>query len=270
LEKVKPYTLLFDIGRSEIDSRGIDQYISWLRETISIFAGIVVYHDGCLDSIDFPLTDVRRINRNVLEVFQRLSLVAQVLDFFEPVAKNDITFKLPAYSLTQYAKFELGKNLIRSDNLESALWVDAGISRFLSGHLTKNELTSQSAKLIHKGYIACFEIDIWNNLKLFPPKILSSPIGTSRRVISGTSFWFTRNFIESLDKVLMEEIDNWLALGIWDNEQVMLRHLLQKTEHKVKYVSQLRSPTGGVARKFIESEVMSRFNSKTIQFLMTK
>lgn len=251
----KVFTLLFDIGRSSVDGRSIEKYLKWLHKSGSMFENLVVYHDGCLDSIEIQDCDIRKINKFDLIAFKQINEVRSVLTNMKPVALNDITFKLAEYSLTQYSKFELGKILIESDELESVLWVDAGISRFVSGDLKMEIFENQARSLVDSGFDSAFEIDIRNNLRLFPPRILNSEPGTSRRVISGTSFWFSKKFINEFSNLLLWQQRDWIRKGTWDNEQVMLRNVLPNQELKVKFIPQFFSETGGVARAFINEKV---------------
>jgi hypothetical protein len=101
----KVFTLIFDIGRSAIDGRGIEKYFLWLKQTILVFEDLVVYHDGCLSADQFPNCDLRKINKSELNAFKKIHDVKSVLDKLKPIASNDITFRLVEYSLTQYSKF---------------------------------------------------------------------------------------------------------------------------------------------------------------------
>ena len=247
----KAFTLLFNINRSDVDGRNMEDYFSWLEQTASTFENLVIYHDGCIPDGQLQDFDIRKVDKSELKVFRKKEKVDFVLAKFKPVAFNDITFKLSNYSLTQYAKFELGQMLIESDNLESALWVDAGISRFIKGKLKVKNLEEQSREMIKSGYDSAFEIDIRNNLRFFPLRILSSQPGTSRRVISGTSFWFTKKFINEINEKIHLQQELWIKILVWDNEQVMLRALLPSVKTKIKYIPQVFSSTGGVSRAFI-------------------
>jgi len=229
----------------------MEKYFSWLEQTASMFENLVIYHDGCINDGQLKHFDLRKVQKSELKGFRKKDRINSVLAKFKPVASDDITFKLAEYSLTQYAKFELGQMLIESDKLQSVLWVDAGISRFIEGKLSANDLEMQSKIMIESGYDSAFEIDIRNNLRLFPLRILTSPPGTSKRVISGTSFWFTRKFIEELNQKIQLQQELWIDAGVWDNEQVMLRTLLPSSKSKVKYIPQIFTSTGGVSRTFL-------------------
>lgn len=271
MSRFKPYTLLFEIGRKEIDGRGHNEYKKWLKNTLSIFEEIVIYHDGCLEKDDFPLSDLRFIPKKNLDIFKNLAKVKQVLENMKPEASDDITFKLPQYSLTQYAKFELGAKLLNDDNLDGVLWVDAGISRFISGKLDLKNLNKISNSLIQNKVDAVFEIDLRNNLKIFPIRILESSPGTSRRVISGTSFWLSKEYVNQLVPNINQRLENWIAEGVWDNEQVLLRQILPNQGAKIRFITQINSKTGGVARAFLRNRV-SKYNlcSRLIKMILVK
>ena len=126
------YTALYDIAREKIDGRKFEDYKEWLKQTISIFPGIYIFHDGNLSEFNKLDCKLLKVKFSDLEIFSKLHSVTDILDTFKPEATSDITFKTPLYSLVQYSKFELANHLKGVANFDSVLWVDAGISRFIS------------------------------------------------------------------------------------------------------------------------------------------
>jgi hypothetical protein len=245
MEAVTVYTALYDLDRASIDSRLFSSYVQWLESTIELFPGIIVFHDGALDSYD--LQNCMLVNKPLeeLRTFMLLGEVDSVLKTFKPSAPQDITFRLNSYALLQYAKFEFAR-LIEDPN-ESVMWVDAGISRFVN-NVDLQTLNSSAEVLIRDNVDALFEIDVRNNLNLKSLSISDSTIGSCRRVISGGAFWIREGYLD----VICTEIDmamrKWLAAGVWDNEQVMLRKILPTLSGKILYIPQLRGVPGCVPR----------------------
>jgi len=243
------YTGLFDIGRSDIDGRNLDQYRDWLRATIEYFPNLVVYHDGSCDELVGLDCNFQRIPKSSFKAFSYESAVSEILKEFQPSSPSDITFRLPQYSLVQFAKFELGSKVIEDFNAESILWVDAGISRFIEKTVTQDMLNQSADRMLMHGIDAAFEIDLRNNFNLKSWSIAKSQIGSCRRVISGTSFWIHSRILSEFNRKIYNELENWLSGKVWDNEQVLLRSLLP-LKFNIHYVPQITGQTGGVSRSF--------------------
>lgn len=262
------YTGLFDIGRDRLDGRSFDQYRTWLTDTIKLFPGINIFHDGSLQ--DFSNLDCKLISVQFsdLTTFSYYSQVFEVLQKFQPTSKYDITFQTPLYSLIQYSKFELASKLKAMTNFDSALWVDAGISRFVNS-IDYGLLLLNMEKLNKKKKDAAFEIDLKRNLNLRRLSIKNPRVGTCKRVISGTSFWMNANFIEDINRLINLKIDDWISKNIWDNEQIMLRILLGENQFNIEYIRQKRSPTGSVARNLGSTFTTNpEFANKTINYML--
>jgi hypothetical protein len=259
-----PVTSLFEINRESFDGRSMEQYKTWLRQTITLFPSLVVFHDGCIDELEFPDVLLVEVDKSQLEIFKLKSQVEMLLRSGFGNTR-DITFRIADYSLIQYAKFEFLSRAIQITEAKSALWIDAGISRFFSQIKMVAVLESSSMRLIDLDFQAVFEVDIRNNLSLSPLGISRSLPGTCHRVFSGTSFWVNGDSCKKLQELVFEEAKKWLNLNKWDNEQVMLRNLLPLTDIKVLYVPQ-KKETGTVARHFEKfGSIKSRFLSELIK-----
>ena len=243
------YTSLFDIGRSGIDGRTLDHYKKWLKSTIENFPNLIVYHDGSCDDLIGLDCNFQKVAKDTLRVFSYESAVKSIFEEFQPSSPNDITFKLPQYSLVQFAKFELGSKVIEDFDAQSILWVDAGISRFIKEPLVEDALKKSVDLMFMNEIDAAFEIDLRNNFNLKTWSISNSEIGSCRRVISGTSFWMDSRALGQFNQDVSTELENWLRAKVWDNEQVLLRNLLP-SQFKIHYIPQITSETGSVARAF--------------------
>ncbi len=247
------YTALFDLGRENVDGRSIAEYRVWLSKTCRLFPGIIVFHDGCLDSFEHSTGHFVRIELGSLRTFDLLPKLSAVLETFIPKAAADITFRLPEYGLVQLAKFELAEKVFEMTNTDSVLWVDAGISRFISDSLKINNLQNFSRFLLKSRYDYFFEIDTrrnWNPLKI---KLNRPGVGTSRRIVAGGAFWIRSQNIEALSFSAFNYAKDWVEAGIWDNEQILLRYLLPIIQGKKLYVRKGSALTALVPRIMMEN-----------------
>lgn len=243
-----PVTSLFEIDRESVDGRKISEYKAWLKNTIELFPNVLVFHDGCLDDEEFPDTKLLRINKDELKIFTFKHKVDQLIRTGYG-NRGDITFKIAEYSLIQYAKFELLARAVQLSGAKSALWIDAGISRFFPNYSKMQSLEKNSTKLINSNFDVVVEVDLWNNISIFPPGILGFEPGTCKRVFSGTSFWVNAKSCQKLHELIAEAAEQWLREDRWDNEQIMMRKAFPISDLKILYFPQ-RKETGTVARQF--------------------
>jgi hypothetical protein len=247
-QSCQAYTALFDLGRENVDGRSIAEYKVWLGKTCKLFPGIIVFHDGCLDSFENPDGHFVRLELGSLRTFGLLPKLTFVLETFTPKAAADITFRLPEYGLVQLAKFELAEKVFEMTNTDSVLWVDAGISRFVPVPLNTNNFQDFSRILLKSRYDYFFEIDTrrnWNPLKI---KLNRPGIGSSRRIVAGGSFWMRSRNIEALSLSAFNYAKGWVEAGVWDNEQILLRYLLPIIPGEKLYVRKGNALTALVPR----------------------
>jgi hypothetical protein len=249
------YTALFSSSREKFDGRGITTYQTWLAHTLSIFPNMLVFHDGSCDGLNIPTANLRKIEKNSLEIFSFENKVIDVLKTFHPKAEQDLTFRMPEYALIQYAKFELAALLASETQYMSFLWVDAGISRFMKvGENTRSAIVQDKAQYLLKNqFDLFFEIDLIHNINLKNFKLKDVEIGSSQRIISGTSFWVKSDIAEKVWQDLKKLIQSMLLQGKWDNEQVLLRKYMNSCELEVGFITQEHRTTGTVARWFSTS-----------------
>lgn len=264
------YTALFNINRESVDGRTLSQYKLWLAETVKLFPKIIIFHDGSIKRTDLPGNTCKlvKIEKSNLPFFRLAKPLQKLLKVYHPQAKNDITFLLPTYSLVQYSKFSLAINAIEISKAKSLLWVDAGISRFIK-HVSQDRLERNSIQLLKKNYLMALEIDLKNNFNL-KSRLKNSEIGSSKRVVSGTSFWINALYVESLNIKICEMAHLWLNEGIWDNEQVMLRRLELWKDERIFLFDQGLAKTGQVANKLSNSnfnklELLSSLFNKMVK-----
>jgi hypothetical protein len=262
------YTCLVDIDRQSVDGRSMDLYKKWLRNTIKLYPGIIVF----CESIDSDLKDLDakfyKIDRKL--IFKDLEKVISVTRNFDYMASEDVTFLLPSYALLQFYKFDLGQIAKNMSGARSLLWVDAGISRFVDA--TNNSILQNNAKfLINKSYKFAFEIDLRNNIKVPWVKVVTPKIGNCTRIISGTSFWINSDSVELLLRATNKIKNDWLEAGIWDNEQVALRYVLKSKEilYNSYFIAQGNNQTGSIARQFSHKIIKERnLSNKLVRHIL--
>ena len=245
------YTALFDLDREKVDGRTFQDYLEWLKRTSELIPGLVIFHDGKLDNLNFGNSRKIRIDLAELRSFSHLGELKGVLADFKPQAASDITFRLPEYGLIQLSKFELGCMVIQSTEAKSVLWVDAGISRFLQKSPGPNKIQEFANLLLEKHFAYFFEIDTRKNLDFGRLQLKHNVIGTSKRVVAGGAFWIRREEVEALHTLVRHQAEQWLKKGIWDNEQLILREVIPVLRGKVLFYRKGRGETGCVARIMI-------------------
>ena len=262
------FTALFDLEREHIDSRSMPEYLEMLDKTISLFPGVVVFHDGVCDNFHNRLATFVKVAPTSLYTFKYLPELKEVLRTFKPGSPNDITFKLPAYGLMKFAKFELQNRVINDYDCESVLWVDAGLSRFLHSGTAIASLDSYSE--VKRGIVdAAFEIDLRRNLDIRKFRIKNPDIGSCKKVIGGGSFWLNSAAVPKFAKKIDDSIKGLLKDRVWDNEQVLLRKIIPSLGVRVHFITQGRSQPGSVARNFLNNyKFRTSIISNLIMFLL--
>ena len=61
--RVHPVTMLFNIQRESVDSRGISEYLIWAKELIEVFPNILIFHNAAVD-----VTELNLVTRNLIRV----------------------------------------------------------------------------------------------------------------------------------------------------------------------------------------------------------
>jgi len=264
------YTALFDINRESVDGRSMESYIAWLKDTVNLFPGIYVFHDGCLSDIKIGKARMIQVNLEEMSVFRFASHVERIIKAGEMLAIGDITFKNPLYSIVQYAKFELAAICRDLSNAKSVLWVDAGISRFLV-EVNAKRVYFNASILLEQEYEYRFEVDCRSNFLPAKLKLSQSTIGTCKRVFSGTSFWINSKSIDTLSMKMSELLTSWESQNIWDNEQVALRNSYIWRDSKLFIDAQIFKETGSVARNMSDRiHPYLQLGSKIANFLLNR
>jgi len=246
-------TAIYNLKRGEIDGRGINQYKIWLSKTLQVFPKAIVFCEDPTLSGEFGGLGTW-VNLPISE-FHFSSQLAEISKICLELKKysNDVTFSLPMYAVFQIAKFQLLSHALSLSSLpkyKGYLWVDAGISRFVFE--PSNRHKSKKVRSIRFGNESLFEIDFKKNLTWNGELKFSQP-GTNRRSFSGTSFYLTKDDIIIYDKAIVNAAQNWIDIGLWDNEQVLLNNLFKSKIISPGLIRQ-KNETGSVARSFLGQE----------------
>ena len=248
-------TCIYDIGRSAIDGRTINDYSEWILKTFAHFPNITIYYDS--EKIRSPLDNGQNWLYKGVEEFALINAYDKVSKICEVLQKksNDLTFKLPMYSLLQFEKFQfLADQKLRNPNAKGFLWVDAGISRFINSAATRTsqDQSQQTIKKILSREESIFEVDPRGNLSIFR-NLKHAKTGTCTRTFSGTSFYLDQGDVISYAENTVAVANFWIDNFQWDNEQIGLNHLFLSRIISPRILLQ-KGLTGSVARYMLGME----------------
>lgn len=251
-------TGIFDIGRELIDNRSMDEYLEWLVKTIRLFPDTIIFHNDLSGKISSRFTHTIFVEPKDFEAFSWMESVECILKSSRE--DKDITGILPQYALIQFAKFEMLERVLGKYNCASIMWIDAGISRFMKEIDCVDVLKKNVNYLLKKRYELALEIDVLSNLNKTKLVIRKPALGSHERVISGTAFWVKSNILFSLKKEVYDFVKKELILSKrWDNEQIVLRSVLNQLSFKILYINQMRNKTGSVARILAQRKMSVRY-----------
>ena len=245
--KIQPVSMLYNIERESVDGRGISEYITWANQLIKVFPNILIFHNASinLSDLDLPTRNLIHVEIDALAMSNRKDEIKQICETYLLEGKEDLVYKLPDYGIAVASKFEL---LDRARTLTDAsyyLWVDIGITRFVDLKSIPNNKSLVIKDLNRSVY---FEADLRRNLVIsqFLRKrgFLRVPnIGSSRRVIGTGTFLVESNYVNQLDKLVRDLLDNWIDNSYWDTEQVAIGHLIRKIPSLSFHIKRRNSPT---------------------------
>lgn len=226
-KRVSFVTCIYDIGRADVDARLISDYAKWLTRTISIFPNVIIYYeDENVRSLVSGDADWIKLPFDKFQLSPSLTKISKICGDFSKHSE-DITFKLPKYSILQFQKFRFLE--LASKYHEDSIgffWIDAGISRFLDeaenySNIETLEYNFVNSK-IHKD--SFFEIDLRKNRTILG-RMRNTKVGTCKRVFAGGAFYLTREDVSEYRKMIDNLAHGWIRDGIWDNEQIAINQL---------------------------------------------
>lgn len=130
--KIRAVTAFYDIGRErEGDGRKTNDYLAWLNATLRLPLPFTIYLAPEQDASALVLKPEDRIARlpwSELYPARWLPQIEAICAEREKFpSKDDLTYRLPKYGPTNFAKLDL---LAReASNAEFVMWIDAGASR---------------------------------------------------------------------------------------------------------------------------------------------
>ena len=173
--KATVVTALFDIGRKDVDGRGMEQYYEWFAGTLKMSAPMVIYCDESLNSFIRenrpPGRETKIVNQKLEEVpcyflKEKIDAVLSSEDYVDRIKDpGRIECKTSLYSIIQYSKFAWVERAAVENHFDSDyfFWMDAGISRHapdldltqpLPGSIFGNQIKEHSGKVLYQMYVS--------------------------------------------------------------------------------------------------------------------
>jgi hypothetical protein len=141
-------------------------------------------------------------------------------------ASEDLTYRLPAYALVQFAKFDV---LSRATELHPdathIFWIDAGLSRFL-GESSEVSFAYEPWLPSSGSVFLAITPRLLEDLRKGSPVLYA---GTCERLVTGEMFMLRSNKAKDIARRVYGYVESeWLAHDKWDNEQVALGEILSR------------------------------------------
>ena len=222
-------TALYDIGRAAVDGRSMSDYCDWTRKTLAAVKDpIVFYLDSRLTEFEKEVRAIRHdvgpicVVKTTLEetpMWKYRSRVQEILSNsdFQKIQRHpqDITNKMPEYTLIQYAKFGWLCEAAPRTRSQTLVWMDAGFSRFLE---------DRRAITFHEATSAVFSLEAADCFAQYITQITpDNYIGTNVCLLRGGLWVIEKSVLPSVYKGIVALWENeMLGKGRLDNEQIAL------------------------------------------------
>jgi hypothetical protein len=241
--KLSAVTGLYDLGRGHLDGRSIDIYLAWLNATLRVPLPFTIFLDPSIDPgklnlkpgdkvVQVPLSDFRPFTWR-----DRVKLICESGKGIR--ARRDLSFLMPDYSLLTFCKFEMVRRAATDKPADHGLiWIDAGLSRFFDRDLAEARVDQDFRDQLIGN--ATFAASITPALAkdLQKGHLSKRYAGTCQRLVTGGDFYVGASSAQAFEKRIMEFIETeWLANGVWDNEQVALGYVLMQGVPGAKIVN---------------------------------
>lgn len=249
---IQPVTAIYDLGRESIDGRSFQQYANWLQQTIQLFPNLIIYCE------EIPkIKQAENLDNWVIKEKEKFAIwgsIDKVSEICNVLRKSseDITFQIPAYGILQFSKFEILKEVSEFKTNQNLLWIDAGISRFISPVIHSPEDQLAAMNKVPNFNEALFEVDLRRNV--FLGKLRKVKVGSCRRTFSGGSFLIKKNQAEHYFQALKNKAEFWIENNVWDNEQIGLNSCYHDGSISPDFILQDES-AGTIARRILESNM---------------
>jgi hypothetical protein len=233
-------TAVFDIGRTAIDGRGMDQYRAWTIQTLSAIKDpIILYLDSRLaPTWEETLFEVRHSIGPIYIVKTAIKdipmgkykeKVREILtdSTFRTQNPQDITNRLPTYSLIQYSKFGWLEYAASRVFADAVVWMDVGFCRFFVGAGPFTLRDRLAAALGEK-----ISIEFAGDVALLEKITPDNYIGTNHCLLRGGLWVISKSVLPAIKHAVMNLWENeMLTKGRLDNEQIALALVYRSAPH---------------------------------------
>jgi len=227
--KFRAVTAFYDIGRAHADGRGVQDYLRWLNATLRLPVEFTIYLDPSQDAsmlILKPSDRVVRLAWSELVPARWLSQIEAICaqrDKFE--SPNDLTYRLPKYGPTNFAKLDLLAREATTDD-DCLVWIDAGASRhtgydFAGLRPRRNALE----RLMRNSDLA---IGARHHLyDYLLGRAHSRFAGRCQTLTTGTVVVVRASAASRVRDAIYRHVENeWLPNGLWDTEQTAIGEVI--------------------------------------------
>lgn len=257
--KINLVTAFFDINRKKVDGRTTEEYSTQLRTLLDCFPSTTLITDPIsLAQLEIDHANIIYAEKEHLWPFDYRDPVKEIISGLRYRESSDITHKLPDYSLINISKLPMLKLALERLGGSTAVWLDAGLSRFFSAPQAIQQVLVQSInELATQGFEAGFEIETRGNTSMISRRIRNATPGSCRRIVSGSMFFASGAYLSELEYQAKVEMKDWIAGGLWDNDQVLLRRIIPRIEMNAFFHRQVGKP-GSLLRRLMIQDPVSR------------
>jgi len=234
--KVRIITALFDIKRdTKGDGRGIDDYLSWFKDTLNLNCNMTIYTEERFKY--FVEENRKNINYDTDIIIQKLEdipfykwriKIKEIIDsdYFKLNMRdlNRIECYLPEYNVIQYSKFGWLVEAVEKNEDDYFFWMDAGCSRFF-GNFDINCIWPDTNKLDINKFIIQGNS---NYISFFKNLNIDNYIWDNNCVLVGTLFGGGREIIKKLNIEINNIFEYLLSKDCVNNEQFALAIFAKK------------------------------------------
>jgi len=228
---VRAVTAVYDIRRSsEGDGRQIADYFAWLNRTLALPVPFTIFLDPATEHPPLatkPGDVVIPLPWTELAALRWRAQVEEVCRHAEQFPSwRDLTYRLPAYQLLMFSKFEFFERVAANTAAESLVWIDAGASRFSDWDYSRLRLREEFASRLAAH--ADLAVSARHHLRdYYHGRPAPSFPGLCQTLTNGTAFLVKTSAAARLRRVIDEHVEsNWLAHDLWDTEQTALGEII--------------------------------------------
>jgi hypothetical protein len=227
-------TAIYDIGRGAVDGRTMDQYKSYLIQTLQSFSDpLVLFLDPTLG---WKEELIRCRTGGPLQIMEVPFCETMMWPYKEQIDKilvskkhknpKDITNCIAGYCMIQYNKFDFLERVINTNPFYSShfCWIDAGISRFID-----------CSKQYSTRGVPSDKFSVQSTYRRIPVVTPDDYIGTNTCILLG-GVWYTNPSAFAAVKTEVMRIwkEEMMAKGRIDNEQIALALAYQQIPEQFK------------------------------------